>query len=90
MNVGKPLLMAVNGEAAALVIKSGCGVSAEPENAEALAEAAEGLATLAPEQLRVLGQNAKSYYQKHLALKVGVARFGAIFKKLADEAKFFP
>ncbi len=80
MTVGKPLLMAVNGDAADLVLQSGGGVVAESENAEALARAAEGLAALAPEQLRIMGQRAEHYYQEHLALAVGVAKFGEIFK----------
>lgn len=82
MTVGKPLLMAVNGDAADLVLQSGGGVVAESENAEALALAAEGLAALAPEQLRAMGQSAKRYYQEHLALQVGVSKFGAIFSLL--------
>jgi len=89
MAVGKPLLMAVDGDSADLVIQSGGGVVAESENAEALAAAAQGLATLAPEQLNLMGQNAKRYYQEHLALMVGVARFGAIFNNLAGKAKTY-
>ena len=80
MAVGRPILLAVKGDAADLVLQSGGGVVAESENAEALARAAEGLAALAPEQLRIMGQRAEHYYQEHLALAVGVAKFGEIFK----------
>ena len=86
MTVGKPLLMAVDGDAAELVVQSGGGVVAESENAEALASAAEGLAALAPEQLRAMGQCAKRYYQEHLAQQVGVAKFGVIFKRLSAKS----
>jgi len=89
MAVGKPLLMAVDGDAADLVIQSGGGVVAESEKAEALAAAAQGLEALAPEQLQVMGQNAKRHYREHLALKVGVAKFGANFNNLAVKAKTF-
>lgn len=41
MAVGKPILMAVNGDAADLVLQSGGGIVAEAENAEELAKAAE-------------------------------------------------
>lgn len=82
MTVGKPLLMAVNGDAADLVLRSGGGVVAESENAEGLAAAAQALAALAPEQLGLMGQKAKLYYQEHLALHVGVSKFGSIFKRL--------
>ncbi len=84
MAVGKPLLMAVDGDAADLVVQSGGGVVAESENAEALAAAAESLSTLAPDQLHAIGQSAKRYYQELLSLKVGVSKFGAIFTSLAS------
>lgn len=83
MAVGKPLLIAVNGDAADLVRQSGGGVVAESENAEALAAAAESLSELAPDQLHAMGQKAQAYYREHLALQVGVARFGEIFRRLA-------
>ena len=82
MTVGKPLLMAVNGDAADLVRQSGGGVVAESENADALSKAAEGLAALAPEQLDLMGQRAQHYYQENLALQVGVIKFGEIFKRV--------
>jgi colanic acid biosynthesis glycosyl transferase WcaI len=56
MAVGKPLLMAVDGDAADLVRQSGGGVVAESENAEALAQAAEQLASSAPHALAAMGQ----------------------------------
>ena len=87
MTVGKPLLMAVDGDAADLVLQSNGGVVAESENAEALADAAEGLAALPSEQLLAMGQRARRYYQDHLALSVGVAEFGAIFKHLSSKAQ---
>lgn len=87
MAVGKPLLMAVDGDAADLVLQSDGGVVAESENAEALADAAEELAALPSEQLLAMGQHARRYYQDHLALSVGVAGFGTIFKQLISKAQ---
>lgn len=81
MAVGKPILMGVDGDAADLVRYSGSGVVAESENAEALANAAEQLAELSPEELAAMGQRAKVYYQKHLALHEGVKRFGELFTR---------
>lgn len=82
MCVGKPLLMAVNGDAADLVKESNGGAVAESENPHALAEAAEWLANANAEELTAMGQRAKIYYQKHLALPVGAKRFGEIFRRL--------
>jgi colanic acid biosynthesis glycosyl transferase WcaI len=85
MTVGKPLLMAVDGDAADLVLQSGGGVVAESENTEALAGAAEELVSMSSEQLLAMGQRARRYYQDHLALSVGVAGFGVIFKQLTSK-----
>ena len=87
MAVGKPLLMAVNGDAADLMLQSGGGVLAESESVDGLVAAAESLSELAPDQLHAMGQKAQFYYREHLALKVGVARFGAIFTRLASARK---
>jgi glycosyltransferase involved in cell wall biosynthesis len=84
MAVGKPLLMAVNGDAADLVWQSGGGVVAKSESVDGLVAAAESLSELAPDQLHAMGQKAQRYYREHLALKVGVARFGVIFTRLAS------
>jgi len=86
MNVGKPLLMAVNGDAADLVVQSEGGLVAESENAAALAKVAEVLAALAPDALQAMGSKAKSYYHEQLALKIGVAKFGVIFRSLATKS----
>lgn len=84
MSVGKPLIMAVNGDAADLVLESCGGVIAESENPKALAEAVEILSTLPPAARSDMGMKAKTYYQKHLSLSVGVRRFGEIFRALAN------
>lgn len=83
MAVGKPLLMAVEGDAADLVRQSGGGVPAESENAESIAAVAETMATLSPGELADMGRKAQDYYRQYLALPVGVARFGAIFQRLS-------
>ncbi len=83
MAVGKPLLMAVDGDAAELVRQSGGGVVAESENPQALAEAAERMATLSPDHLADLGRKAQDHYREHLALAVGARRFAAVFERLA-------
>lgn len=81
MCVGKPLLMAVDGDAADLVRQSGGGVVAESENPIALANAAEQLAAMPISLLDEMGYMAKSFYVKKLALSVGVSKFAAIFRR---------
>ena len=83
MAVGKPLLMAVDGDAAILVQQSGGGLVAESENAAAIARAAENMAMMSAEQLAGMGRQAQKHYHEHLALSVGVGKFGDVFKRLA-------
>ena len=84
MSVGKPLLMAVDGNAADMVLQSGGGVVVESENPGLLAKVAEDLSTLSSSALLEMGQRAKRYYQERLALCVGVSKFGMIFRRLAS------
>lgn len=90
MVAGKPLLMAVNGDAADLVRQSGGGVVAESENAAGLAQAADALAHTAPQALATMGVQGKQFYAKHLALAVGVGRFGELFRHLAGKPGKLP
>lgn len=87
MAVGKPVLMAVNGDAADLVFQSGGGVVAESENAEALATSAHNLSEMSADELRTMGRKAKIYYQEQLSLQVGVSKFAVLFKQLASKGK---
>jgi colanic acid biosynthesis glycosyl transferase WcaI len=87
MAVGKPLLMGVNGDAADLVKQSNSGLTAESENPEALADAAQRLVDMSLDQLLAMGNRARHFYQEHLGLAVGASKFGEIFKALASRAK---
>jgi len=82
MCVGKPLLMAVDGDASDLVYQSNCGITVESQNPKELARAAERLAALDHSQLTQLGENSRKYYYDHLSLVVGAGKFAEIFKRL--------
>jgi colanic acid biosynthesis glycosyl transferase WcaI len=83
MAVGKPLLMAVDGDAADLVKQSGGGVVAPSEDAQALADAAQSLANMDSNALLKMGHQSKVFYEQHLSLAVGVKNFGNLFDRLA-------
>lgn len=83
MAVGKPILMAVDGDAADLVRDSGCGQIAESENPQAIADAALALMQAGSDERNAMAINSRRFYQEKLSLSVGAARFVAIFKKLA-------
>jgi len=83
MAVGKPLLMAVNGDAADLVRQAKCGLTAESENPQALADAVDALAAMPADELKTMGESASRFYQEALGLQVGVAKFAAVFESLS-------
>lgn len=79
MSVGKPILMAVDGDVAHLVAESGCGVMAESGNAESIAAAAMKLSRASLNERRAMGAAGREYYMRHMSLSVGVAQFSRIF-----------
>jgi glycosyltransferase involved in cell wall biosynthesis len=75
MAAGRPLLMAVRGDAAALVKQAGCGICAEPEQPHGIAGAVSELMSMAPEQRRDMGERGALFYRRHLSMEVGVKAF---------------
>jgi colanic acid biosynthesis glycosyl transferase WcaI len=82
MAVGKPIIMAVRGDAATLVHDADCGVVIEPQNPVLLAQAVEQLSNLSDEQRHDMGQRGKHYYQQHLSLDHGVDQFIRVFESV--------
>jgi glycosyltransferase involved in cell wall biosynthesis len=87
MAAGRPILMAVEGDAAALVEESGCGVIARPEDPQSIAAAALQLAAAGTTQRAAMADAARKFYEQRLSLRVGAARFGRIFETLAGGAR---
>lgn len=83
MAVGKPLLMAVKGDAACLVSQARCGLAVEPEQPEALADAIDALAEMPAGELKIMGDNASRFYREALCTAVGTSKFVAVFKRLS-------
>jgi glycosyltransferase involved in cell wall biosynthesis len=86
MLVGKPLLMAVRGDAADLVIRAKCGLIADPENPQQLADTVDALAELPVNALKDMGENGRNFYRKNLSLEVGVSEFASVFQLLSRKA----
>jgi glycosyltransferase involved in cell wall biosynthesis len=82
MAVGKPLLMAVNGDAADLVRQAKCGLTVESESPEDLADSVVALERMPVLELKTMGENARRFYREVLSLKLGVAKFAAVFEGL--------
>ena len=86
MAAGRPVLMAVRGDAAALVREAGAGVCVNPEDPAALAAAVCDLSRLDPEALDEMGARGRAYYQQHLSISAGAGRFEALFREAAHTA----
>ncbi|MBC9229536.1 glycosyltransferase family 4 protein [bacterium SPL81] len=84
MAIGKPLLMAVSGDAADLVQDARCGRLAISEEVGSITSAILEIYHLSEEEQRQLGLNAKQFYQENLSLSSGTQKFIEIFKRVKD------
>lgn len=87
MAIGRPLLMAVGGDADTLVLQSDCGVLAQPDDPQSIAAAAVRLLDASAEERFAMGDRARAFYQSELSLRHGVSRFAAIFDALARDRR---
>jgi colanic acid biosynthesis glycosyl transferase WcaI len=83
MAVGRPVLMAVPGNAADLVAQARCGVTIPSEDPQALVSAVCKLVDLPPQDRSEMGLRGQRYYQSELSLVTGTRRFAKMFKQLA-------
>ena len=82
LRAGKPILVAVRGNAADLVAASGAGIKCEPENPPSIADAAIKFRLLSSSQLEAMGYCGRKFYDENLALSVGVSKFEKIFESV--------
>lgn len=82
MAAGKPIVMAVGGDAAELVEKAGCGIVAAPEDPRELAKSAVKMFALTPEERHEMGAAGRAYYEQCLSLDAGVSAFETIFLRI--------
>ena len=85
MAAGRPILMAVDGDAADLVSNSHSGVVAKSGDAQSIADAAIKLLNATESERQTMAENGKAFYKANLSLSRGVERFGLIFKSLARQ-----
>ena len=87
MAIGKPLIMAVRGDAAEIVERADCGVAVEPENPQDLAAAVIRLADLSGDERAAMGRRSRDAYVSELSLAVGVERFAEHFRVLGGRSR---
>ncbi|HBN25990.1 MAG TPA: glycosyltransferase WbuB [Desulfobacteraceae bacterium] len=84
MAAGRPILMGMRGDAAALVEKAGAGLICMPEDPHDIAHVVEKLYKMSREDLDLMGDNGRKFYEQELSLQIGARRFGEIFQAIAD------
>lgn len=87
MAAGRPLLMAVEGDAAELVRESGGGLAVPPENSAALAGAVLQMAGMSADDRKRMGERAADYYGRELSLRHGVEAFAELFRTLVQRGR---
>jgi glycosyltransferase involved in cell wall biosynthesis len=87
MAAGRPLVMAVRGDAADLVRRANCGITCEPEDPGSLSRAIQSLAATGPVERRVLGENGRRFYENSCSLSAGTQKFDAIFRSLCSSGQ---
>lgn len=84
---GKPILMAVKGDAAQIIQVAKAGVLAEPCNSEAIAKAAIEMGKMNSFELAAMGKNGKIFYQEKMSMESGVRSINAIFRGIMKGAR---
>jgi lipopolysaccharide/colanic/teichoic acid biosynthesis glycosyltransferase/glycosyltransferase involved in cell wall biosynthesis len=79
---GKPILMAVRGDAAEIVKQSESGVLCEPDNPKSIADAVKKLVSAGSERLAEMGKNGRAFYDCELSLSTGVGKFIHVFQSI--------
>jgi glycosyltransferase involved in cell wall biosynthesis len=87
MASGKPILVAVRGDAADLVTKANAGYACEPDNPVDIAAAVVKFNNLSPDELNRMGDNGKRFYEQELAMSVAARKFEKIFESVAARKK---
>jgi colanic acid biosynthesis glycosyl transferase WcaI len=70
LSSGLPIIAALNGEGANVVIKACAGYTSKAEDAEALAEAVKKMANLSANERAAMGLAGRSYYAAHFEKKL--------------------
>jgi colanic acid biosynthesis glycosyl transferase WcaI len=83
MSAGRPIIMAVAGDAATLVEQAKAGLVVPPDDARALADAILAMSAMPQHDRDRMAESAGEYYRKRLSLQCGVGAFDALFASIA-------
>lgn len=80
--IGKPIVMGVNGDAAALIEDAKAGVACIPNDSTSLCDAIESLVKVNAKERKIMEQNALNFYKQELSVEVGVKKFISVFEEV--------
>jgi colanic acid biosynthesis glycosyl transferase WcaI len=89
MAIGKPVLMAVQGDAAHIVEVASCGVIAIPEDVDSITQAVLKLVNFSEEEREQLAEAERTFYFNKLSLVLGVGQFAEQFNMLSKKAPLY-
>jgi colanic acid biosynthesis glycosyl transferase WcaI len=81
--IGKPIIMAVRGDAADLIKASGAGIVCDPETPGELAKSIERLYSMSLEERNDMGKSGMDYYKKYLSFSSGVDKFERLMSAIS-------
>lgn len=84
MMVGRPILMAVKGEAARIVQDADAGLVVEPCQPERLAQAALEMSNTPQAQLDAMGRRGREYYIAKMSMENGVRQVDSVLKEVVE------
>lgn len=82
MSAGRPIIIAVAGDAATLVEAANAGIAVPPGDPKALADAVLKMAALDRQARTDMSKSARNYYDSHLSLRCGVSAFDRLFRNV--------
>lgn len=81
---GRPILMAVKGDAAEIVRSAGAGLICNPDNPSEMAKAMVEMSEMSKEDLEKMGASGRDYYLKNLSLDVAFKSLDDVFQTVGN------
>jgi glycosyltransferase involved in cell wall biosynthesis len=87
LTMGRPIVMAVEGDAADLVHQAGAGLTCPSQDPAALAATVIQMAALPVEERERMGASGAAFYAQNLAMQAGIDRFERRMRVLAHHGR---
>lgn len=87
MAIGKPILMAVKGDASDIIKDAQAGAIAQPENTESILKAINYLYNSSSLELMQMAENSKKYYINEMSLEKSCKKFIEVFEMVGRKGE---